>query len=180
MRSRVHAIVTLSFLPKPLRVAVYVLVGVAVGLAVVTGRIANATSYLSDAPQTCMNCHVMTDAYATWQRGSHARVTVCVDCHLPHNNPVAKLAVKAADGMKDSYLFIMQSQPQVLHLSERGVRVVQANCLRCHGDMFAMTRLAPPAERKCWDCHSNIHGSVRSLSGSPAELRPPLPSAGLE
>lgn len=180
MRSRIHAILALSPLPWPLRVVVYVLVGVAVGLAVVTGRLANATSYLCDASETCMNCHVMTDAYATWQRGSHSRVTVCVDCHLPHNNPVANLAVKAADGMKDSYLFIMRPQPQVLRLSERRVRVVQGNCVRCHADMFAMIRLAPSSERRCWDCHSNIHGSVRSLSGSPAELRPPLPSAALD
>lgn len=166
-------------MPGPLRAAVYLLVGVAAGLGVVTARISNATSYLSDAPETCMNCHVMTDAYATWQRGSHGQVAVCVDCHLPHSNPIAKLAFKSADGMKHSYVFTMRTEPQVLRLSERAVPVVQANCLRCHAGMFAMSRLAASSERTCWDCHSNIHGSVQSLSASANVLRPRLPDAGL-
>ena len=38
--------------------------GVAVGMALLVARLANATSYLSDSPETCINCHVMTDAYA--------------------------------------------------------------------------------------------------------------------
>ena len=179
MIRHIHAILALSGLPGPLRAAVYLLVGVAAGLGVVTARISNATSYLSDAPETCMNCHVMTDAYATWQRGSHGQVAVCVDCHLPHSNPIAKLAFKSADGMKHSYVFTMRTEPQVLRLSERAVPVVQANCLRCHAGMFAMSRLAASSERTCWDCHSNIHGSVQSLSASANVLRPRLPDAGL-
>lgn len=74
-------------------------------------RIANATSYLSDSPQTCINCHVMTDAYASWQRGSHGRVAVCVDCHVPHSNLVAKYAYKSRDGLKHSCVFTMRKEP---------------------------------------------------------------------
>jgi cytochrome c nitrite reductase small subunit len=174
------SIVMLSGLPRPLQIGIYSLVGIAVGMALLLTRIANGTSYLSDKPETCINCHVMTDAYASWQRGSHGRVAVCVDCHVPHSNIVAKYAFKSRDGMKHSYVFTMRTEPQVLELSPGAVPVVQVNCVRCHGEQLAMIRLAGATERRCWDCHSNIHGEVRSLSASPETLRPGLPSAGLE
>lgn len=176
----VKSLVTLSGLPRPLQVGIYGLVGIAVGMALVLVRIANATSYLSDKPDTCINCHVMTDAYASWQRGSHGRVAVCVDCHVPHSNVVAKYAYKARDGMKHSYVFTMGDEPQVLELSLAAVPVVQTNCVHCHSDQLAMIRLAGSLERRCWDCHTNIHGEVRSLSASPSALRPGLPDAGLD
>ena len=214
---RVKSIVTLSGLPRFLQIGVYSLVGAGVGLAVLLARIANATSYLSDAPQTCINCHVMTDAYASWQRGSHGRVAVCIDCHAPHENLVAKYAYKARDGLKHSYIFTRRSEPQVLNLSAPAMPVIASNCLRCHSQQ--VMRVAAPlwrghlalvlqsrqeslgpqaqgqdglatqgrgtlatmaGERRCWDCHQNIHGKVRSLSASPIELRPGLPDAGLE
>jgi cytochrome c nitrite reductase small subunit len=177
--SWVKSIVTLSGLPRPLQIGVYSLVGVAVGLALVLVRIANGASYLSDEPQACINCHVMTDAYASWQRGSHGRVAVCVDCHVPHENVFAKYAYKAQDGLKHSYVFTMRQEPQVLELSAGAVPVVQANCVRCHSHQVMMVRLAGTSERRCWECHQNIHGEVRSLSASPAALRPGLPAAGL-
>ena len=176
----VKSIVALSGLPEPLRIGIYSLVGIAVGMALLLVRIANATSYLSDDPLTCINCHVMTDAYASWQRGSHGRVAVCVDCHVPHSNLVAKYAFKSRDGLKHSYVFTAGSTPQVLDLSAPAVPVVQANCVRCHDDLLSMVRLAGATERRCWDCHSNIHGEVRSLSASPSTLRPGLPAAGLD
>ena len=180
MGLRIREILTLSRLPRVLRYGTFALVGVALGLGIVVARLGNATSYLSDSPQTCMNCHVMTDAYVSWQRGSHGRVTVCVDCHVPHNNPVAKMAFKSTDGMKHSYVFTMRDEPQVLRLSKGAEPVVQANCLRCHAEQFSMARLAGPSERKCWDCHNNFHGSAQSLSASPHILRPRLPDAGLD
>ena len=177
--SGVKSILTLCGLSRGWQVAICVLVGLAVGAAIVTARLGNAASYLSDAPETCMNCHVMTDAYASWQRGSHGKVAVCVDCHIPHNNPIAKLAFKGMDGMKHSYVFTARSEPQVLRLSKGAIPVVQANCLRCHSNNFKMVRLAAPSERKCWDCHSNVHGEVHGLSASPRPLRITPPPAGL-
>jgi len=122
----------------------------------------------------------MTDAYATWQRGSHGRVAICVDCHLPHTNPVAKLAFKGMDGSKHMTVFMMRREPQVFRLSQSAVPVVQANCIRCHADQFMMIRLAAASERVCWDCHTNVHGTEHSLSSSPEVLRPRLPDAGLD
>lgn len=174
----IRSVFSLAGLSRGWQVAICLGVGVALGLAIAVARIANATSYLSDAPETCMNCHVMSDAYASWQRGSHGRVANCVDCHVPHDNPIAKLAFKAADGMRHSYVFTVGAEPQVLTLSAGAVPVVQANCLRCHAGTLGMIRLADSRERKCWDCHNTIHGKVHGLSASPRALRPKLPGAG--
>jgi len=190
---RVISIVTLSGLPRSLQIGIYGLVGVAIGMVLVLTRIANATSYLSDDPRACINCHVMTDAYASWQRGSHGRVAVCIDCHVPHSSIVSKYAYKAQDGLKHSYVFTMRSEPQVLGLSARAAPVVQTNCVNCHrhqvsgirgqgsgGSPLASGSRPPTPERRCWDCHTNIHGEVRSLSASPSMLRPELPDARLD
>ncbi len=173
-------ILRLSGLSRRWQMATYASVGMVIGLVVVSAQIANALSYLSDAPETCINCHVMTDAYANWKRGSHGLVAVCVDCHVPQSNIVAKVAFKSMDGMKHSYAFLMRKEPQVLRLSKMAAPVVQANCLRCHDNQLAMVRLAGVEERKCWDCHSNIHGEAHSLSASPSVLRPRIPEAGVD
>jgi cytochrome c nitrite reductase small subunit len=180
MFERLKSFLSLSGLSRRWRIAIYLSAGICIGMALLLVRIANAASYLSDAPKTCVNCHVMTDAYVAWQRGSHGRVAICTDCHVPHNNFMAKYAFKATDGLKHSYVFTLRKEPQVLQLSNRAVPVVQANCLRCHSDRIEMIRLAASSERKCWDCHNNIHGSVRSLSSSSNLLRPRLPDAGIE
>jgi len=174
------AIVLLRGLPKTLQATIYLLAGLAAGLAIFIVRISNAASYLSDAPPSCINCHVMTDDYVSWQRGSHGLTAVCNDCHVPHSNLVAKYAFKAFDGLKHSYVFTFRKEPQVLELAHIAGPVVQDNCISCHTSTFAMVRLVDSGKRKCWDCHDGIHGSVHGISASPAELRPPLPQAGLD
>jgi cytochrome c nitrite reductase small subunit len=82
--------------------------------------------------------------------------------------------------MKHSYVFTMRKEPQVLELSKWAVKVIQNNCIRCHSSQLAMIRLAKTSERKCWDCHNNVHGSARSLSSSPEVLRPQMPDAGIK
>ncbi len=175
-----HTIYRLYFsFSRGQQVFLFILFGVTLGMILLVARISNAVSYLSDSPETCMNCHVMTDAYASWQRGSHADVAICNDCHVPHNNLVSKMLFKSMDGTKHSYVFTLRKEPEVLHLSNIARFVVQANCVRCHSDALAMIRLTGSSERACWDCHTNIHGRVHSLSASPEMLRPGLPAAGL-
>jgi len=173
-------IISLNGLPKALQAAIYCFAGVAIGLIIFVARISNAASYLSDKPQSCINCHVMTDVYVSWQRGSHGRVAVCNDCHVPHLSTIAKFAFKAFDGLKHSYVFTLRKEPQVIELSQIAKPVIQDNCLNCHTQTFSMVKLSDSGNRKCWDCHNNIHSSVHSLSASPAELRPVLPQAGLD
>ncbi|HDS84570.1 MAG TPA: cytochrome c nitrite reductase small subunit [Phycisphaerales bacterium] len=180
MVGKILTLLALPGLPRFWQVAVYGLAGIAAGMGVVVVRISNAVSYLSDSPETCINCHVMTDAYASWQRGSHGRETTCNDCHVPHDNILAKTAFKAMDGARHSYVFTMRKEPQVLTLSKGAVPVVQNNCVRCHANQFQMIRLFDTQQRTCWSCHQNIHGDIHSLSASPRPLRPALPKAGID
>lgn len=164
---------------RSLQIFLFILIGILLGMAFLTARVSRAFSYLSDSPETCMNCHVMTDAYASWQRGSHGRAAVCNDCHVPHSNFVSKYAFKGMDGTKHSYVFTFRKEPQVIELSNPAKLVVHSNCIRCHSEQLAMIRLAGTSERTCWECHGDIHGKVHSLSASPAILRTRLPDAGL-
>ena len=166
-------------IPSGWRWPVLVALAVLTGLGVVVARASNATSYLSDDPATCLNCHVMRNAYGTWSHGSHGRVAVCNDCHVPHVNPVAKYVFKGMDGMRHSWVFTNHGEPQVLRANPGAVPVLQQNCVRCHADQFLMVRLADSTQRRCWDCHENIHGDVRSLSATPSAEVPALPPAGL-
>jgi len=177
---RILDILGLSGLPCFLQVLLYGLAGLIIGMGLVMVRISNAASYLYDSPETCINCHIMTDAYASWQRGSHGHVATCNDCHVPHENMVSKYGFKALDGTKHSAVFTLGTEPQVLELSATAVPVVQKNCIRCHQKQLEMVRLSSSKEQACWKCHQTIHGPLRSLSASPPELRPPLPKAGFE
>lgn len=147
-----------------------------VGLGLYSLYIAKATSYLSDAPETCVNCHIMTPQYRTWQRSSHHNVTNCNDCHVPHNNVVNKYFFKAKDGLRHSSMFALRMEPQVIVIHEAGANVVHKNCIRCHQDqildakssaMIASLKQSRTATR-CWKCHSETpHGKVNSLSSVP-------------
>lgn len=159
------------------------LLGVLVGLVFFTLHISKATSYLSDNPETCVNCHVMNTAYATWKHSSHARVAKCTDCHVPHENIVKKYFFKAKDGVRHSYVFTAKKEPQVIRIKEEGATVVQNNCIHCHHALLDQTSIHKVTYEKfkqgegplCWSCHRETpHGKVRSLSATPSvELSKP-------
>lgn len=177
------------FPPPEWRVPVIIALGILVGLVLLIFRISNASSYLSDNPKACINCHVMTTQFASWQRSSHANVATCNDCHVPHTNIIATYMFKANDGLRHATMFTFRLEPQVIQIKEAGANVVQGNCLRCHGDQVHATYLNRSVsldEREegvgkfCWDCHRETpHGRVRSLSAYPnarvPQLEPVLP-----
>lgn len=168
----------LEFVSSGWRLPCFAMMGTAAGLLLAVAHIGRATSYIGDDPRTCMNCHVMTDAYLSWQHSSHGRVTTCNDCHLPQDNPISKMAFKAKDGLWHSTVFTMRWEPQVIELSSMAVPVVYGNCLRCHEhtmDELGHT-IAGKADRLCWDCHRDVpHGRVHGLSGTLPTMRPRLP-----
>jgi len=142
------------------------LAGICCGLALWVTVISEATSYLSDSPQTCVNCHVMYSAYASWEHSSHREVATCNDCHVPHGNFIKSWAFKARDGLWHATVFTFRWEPQVIQLSSRAIPVVQENCRRCHEAQISETHLTHPSScvRRCWDCHVSPHGEVQSLS----------------
>lgn len=169
--------------PASWHVPVIIVVGILVGLAGLLFHVSRASSYLSDAPETCVNCHVMAPQYASWAKSAHRTVATCNDCHVPQDNVFRHYYFKATDGLYHSTIFTLRAEPQVIRIREPGKRVVQENCVRCHIDTIHITKLAnvrgdDPAHQEglqCIDCHrATPHGEVNSLSAVPYE-HVPLP-----
>ncbi|MBE2279809.1 MAG: cytochrome c nitrite reductase small subunit [Ignavibacteriaceae bacterium] len=173
-----------AFTPPPkFRIPVILLLGVLAGLLLVTFHISNAASYISDDPKACVNCHIMAPYYATWERGSHGRVTVCNDCHVPQDNIFNKYYFKASDGARHATMFTLRLEPQVIRIHKAGRDAVQANCVRCHENAIHPVSLRGFSDKKtiasdetyCWDCHREVpHGRVNSLSSTPYARVPRL------
>jgi len=163
--------------PPPVwKFPVTITLGVLVGLGLLILRMSNAASYLSDDPNACINCHVMTPQFATWQKSSHARVATCNDCHVPHDNPIRTYGFKASDGLRHSFMFTFRLEPEVIRIKEAGRNVVQENCIRCHSKLIDQLSLVSVTGEStehgkgklCWECHRETpHGKVTSLSSFP-------------
>ena len=171
--------------PEQWRKTVVVVLGIVVGMLLLVFHISEATSYLSDRPESCTNCHVMYPYYASWAKSSHNDAATCADCHIPQENFVRRYIFKAKDGLKHSYAFTFRLEPQVIQIKSSGEEVVQSNCIRCHVSQVDLTSLvavtAEMARRNegkvCWDCHRETpHGSVRSLSAAPHAMVERLPT----
>ncbi len=169
--------------PATWRFVVLILLGIFFGLILLVLHVGRATSYLSDDPSACVNCHVMAPYFATWQNSSHGRFTVCNDCHVPQNNVFEKYFFKASDGLRHSYMFTFRLEPQVIRIHEAGRNAVQNNCVRCHSNQIhpisvrAITAqsIQEHGEGYCWDCHRETpHGRVNSLTSTPFARTPQL------
>ena len=171
-------LLTLGFVPPRWRMPCFVMLGVFVGLGLATAHVSRAGSYMSDSPEACINCHVMTGVYMAWQRSSHAEVTHCNDCHVPHDGVFHHYSFKARDGARHSTIFTLGREPQVPRLSEGAIPVVEANCRRCHEEVVNQVHLRTwqPGDKRCWDCHREVpHGRVQSLSATSPVNRPKPP-----
>jgi cytochrome c nitrite reductase small subunit len=173
--------------PPQWRLPVIILLGVIVGIGGFIIRTSRAHSYLSDKPETCMNCHIMAPQYATWSHSSHREVTNCNECHVPHNNVFRKYFFKAKDGMRHATIFTLRAEPQVIFIKQAGIEVVQQNCIRCHEQLLNDSRLMVRntgyshfrEDRLCWECHREVpHGRVNSISSVP-NARVPVPGSNV-
>lgn len=169
--------------PRKWKVPVLITGAIFTGLAIYSFYISNASSYLGDNPETCINCHIMAPQFATWYHSSHREIANCNDCHVPHNNIFNKYYFKAKDGLRHATIFTLRKEPQVIFIKEAGQEVVHNNCIRCHDNLITDYRLMAynketngyRHERKCWECHRETpHGRVNSLSSVPY-ARVPLP-----
>ena len=175
--------------PPGWKLAVFIVLGILVGLAAYVFYISNAASYLSDKPDTCINCHVMNPQYATWFHSSHRERATCNDCHVPHDNVFNKYFFKAKDGMRHASIFTLRNEPQVIFIKEEGAKAVQQNCVRCHNNLITDNHMLSKTHqfddfrvegRYCWTCHREVpHGRVNSLSSAPnaqiPETKQPIP-----
>ena len=145
-----------------------VLVGILLGIGGYTFLYAEGFSYLSSDPEACMNCHIMRPQFDSWQKGSHHAVAKCVDCHLPHDF-VGKYIAKSENGYHHSKGFTLQDFHEPIMIKAKNARILQENCLSCHGDL--VHELASSAgnfddEVQCVHCHRSVgHGETTGLGG---------------
>lgn len=135
------------------------LFGLAAGIGAFTFVYARGSSYLTDDPRACANCHVMREQYDGWVKSSHRSVAVCNDCHTPHSL-VPKYAVKARNGFFHSYYFTSGTFPDPIRITDASRRVTEHACRRCHEDIVQAIEAhapgAPPEELSCLRCHRDV------------------------
>ena len=138
--------------------------GVMLGAGGFTFYYGEGTSYLSDNPATCVNCHVMRDHYDSWQKGSHHAHATCNGCHTPHGF-LGKWVVKSENGFWHSYGFTRQNFHEPIMIRERNSRVLENNCIECHRGLTETVIGVPPDPPGGWNCiHRHVgvgHGSAR-------------------
>ena len=120
------------------------------GAGVFTFGYGNGSSYLSNNPDTCVNCHVMQDHMQSWEKSSHHSVAVCNDCHLPHDF-VGKWVAKADNGFFHSVAFTMGNYKNPIQIKPRNRLITQDACVHCHQE-FVHPLLAEPNGRDAQSC----------------------------
>ena len=145
-----------------------VLLGVFVGTGAFTFRYAEGLSYFSTDPKACMNCHIMTPQYESWQKSSHHHVAGCVDCHLPHTF-IAKYIAKAENGYHHSKGFSLQDFHEPIMIKGKNKQILQHNCVDCHSDMtheMFKRDVSDPDAVSCIHCHASVgHGALPTSIG---------------
>jgi cytochrome c nitrite reductase small subunit len=143
-------------------------VGILSGLGGYTFLYAEGLSYFSADPVACVNCHIMTPQYDSWQKGSHHGVAACMDCHLPIDFAEKYLA-KASNGYHHSKGFTFQDFHEPILIKASNSQLLQENCLRCHGDIVSemLTGATSDADAvRCVKCHADVgHGEPAGLGG---------------
>ena len=126
--------------------AAAVIVGMAAGLGLFTFGYARGYSYLTNDPQACGNCHIMSEHLAAWTKASHRAVATCNDCHTPHDL-VGKYAVKARNGFWHSFYFTVGGYPDPLRITEGNREVTERACRYCHAEITEAIDHIPAAGR---------------------------------
>ncbi|MFA9478382.1 cytochrome c nitrite reductase small subunit [Phycisphaerales bacterium AB-hyl4] len=140
-----------------LSIAVAILGGMFAGMSAFTFTYGEGTSYFSDDPRSCINCHVMEDHFDSWLASSHAHVASCTDCHMP-SETIHGFIAKADNGFFHSWEFTFQTFHEPIRIKPRNARIVQNSCLDCHSDFVHEMK---PIERggemmSCVHCHAEV------------------------
>jgi len=151
---------------RPLPLLLAALCGVALGLGLFTLWYGEATAYLSNDPQACVNCHIMREQFDGWVKSPHHRVAACNDCHVPHSF-IPKYVTKALNGYNHSRAFTLQDFPEPIRITDRNAEILQDNCVGCHRDFVDPVLGVPHGEGNeveqpdCARCHRGVgHGPV--------------------
>ncbi len=133
--------------------------GILFGVSIFTFDYAEGTSYFSEDPKACVNCHVMREQYTRWTRSSHQAVATCNDCHTPHG-VIEKWLVKGLNGWNHSLAFTTGNFPDIILIREFNAEIAEENCVACHQAMVSnVHRSTDDGALSCVACHGNVgHG----------------------
>ncbi len=164
---------------SPLQKLLAVLCGILLGIGSFTLYYGEGLSYFSANPSACANCHIMQPQFDSWQKASHHGVATCVDCHLPHDF-LPKYLAKAENGWNHSKAFTLQNFHEPIQINEKNSRILQENCLACHGqlvDDLVHGAAAPPGSVRCIHCHRSVgHGENVGLGGPAQAFEKGMPT----
>lgn len=151
--------------PRGWMIAAGLSLGIMLGLGIFAFSYAEGTSYLSDDPRACINCHVMREPYDAWLKSSHHAHATCNDCHVPHTSVFAKYLVKTEHGYRHSKGFTFQDFHEPIRTTPGSRAVIRDNCVRCHEHLVAdIDRPAGAGHggADCLHCHAHVaHGASR-------------------
>ncbi len=152
--------------------------GGAIGAGMFTFHYGKGTSYLTNDPEACANCHVMGDYLTAWTRSSHRDVAVCNDCHAPHD-VVGKLVTKAINGWNHSVAFTTGNYPLHLRITDFNRGVTEAACRDCHASFAEAVDGAHDEPRGCLTCHAAVgHAAGVPIGPRPRSGPPPAIALG--
>ena len=136
--------------------AIVIALGISAGVGTYAFVYARGSSYLTNDPAACANCHVMREHYAGWMKSSHRSVAVCNDCHTPAH-AVPKYVTKASNGFWHSFAFTTQRFPDELRITARNRGITEAACLKCHQNLVeALVHTASGQAAPCLRCHAEV------------------------
>jgi cytochrome c nitrite reductase small subunit len=119
---------------------------------------AKGSSYVTNDPAACANCHLMREHSDGWTKSSHRSVAVCNDCHTPHDI-VGKYATKAGNGYRHSLAFTTGRFEEPLQIKQSSSTIVEDACRNCHGDIVqAIDGPHRPEDDRatCVRCHAGV------------------------
>jgi cytochrome c nitrite reductase small subunit len=132
-------------------------IGLVLGVCGYTFLYAKGSSYLTNDPAACANCHIMRQHYNGWVKSSHRAVAKCNDCHTPPGL-VATYATKATNGFWHSFAFTTGRFAEPLRIKPHNLEISERSCRTCHADI--VTAIAEPhrgaAGGWCTRCHSGV------------------------
>lgn len=172
----------LKIIPYQFVLPLFIVAGVLVGLVAYSIYVSRAYSYLSDKPEACINCHIMSPYYASWRHSSHGNVATCNDCHVPHDNVFHKYAFKAKDGLYHAAVFTLREEPDAIRPRAESHEVIMNNCIRCHEQLNTALVSTGTIDyqdvmhgqgKACWDCHQEVpHSKISNIAGAPNVIAP--------